>query len=172
MFMGFPIAVVLAASAVHLAYQLWIHTEAIGKLPRWIEAALVTPSHHRVHHATNPQYLDRNYGGTLIIWDRFFGTFQEEDEADQARYGIVKPLGTHNPVVVAYNGFAALFADFWRDGLRPDRWARRAFNPPGWSPDGAHQRSEELRAEWLAGLNENAVACDASDPDAMKVAAE
>ena len=150
-FMGFPIETVLAASMVHLIYQLWIHTEAIGKLPAPFEAVLVTPSHHRVHHATNPQYLDSNYGGTLIIWDRLFGTFVQEDEADATRYGIVKPLNSHNPVVVAYHGFAALFRDFWRDGFRPDLWAMRALNPPGWSPDGDHERSDELKAAWKAG---------------------
>ena len=76
---GFPVVIVLGSSAVHLAYQLWIHTEAIGRLPAWVEAVFVTPSHHRVHHATNPGYLDSNFGGTLIIWDRLFGTFAAED---------------------------------------------------------------------------------------------
>lgn len=174
--MGFPIPVVLATSAIHLAYQFWIHTEAIGKLPAWIEAVFVTPSHHRVHHATNPQYLDANYGGTLIIWDRLFATFVPEDAEDATRYGIVKPLGTNNPVIVAYHGFGGLFADFWRDGLRPDRWAKRALNPPGWCPDGHHQRSDEIRAGWLARQAHDADTADPTQPDtdaeAMRIAAE
>lgn len=173
--LGFPVSIVLAASSLHLFYQLWIHTESIGRLPAPIEAIFVTPSHHRVHHATNPQYLDRNFGGTLIVWDRLFGTFAPEDAPEATRYGIVKPLASHNPVIVAYHGFAGLFADFGRDGLRPDRWARRALNPPGWSPDGHHQRSEDIRADWLARQAEPASEPDIaedSSPDAWKIAAE
>lgn len=149
--MGFPIAMVLAASSIHLIYQLWIHTEAIGKMPGWVEAVFVTPSHHRVHHGTNPQYLDSNYGGTLIIWDRLFGTFVPEDVMETTQYGIVKPLRSFNPIIVAYHGFGELFRDFWKDGLRPHRWVMRALNPPGWSPDGNHERSDELKAAWQAG---------------------
>ena len=146
---GFPVSIVLGCSTVHLAYQLWIHTEAIGRLPGWVEAIFVTPSHHRVHHATNPNYLDRNFGGTLIIWDRLFKTFTPEDDESETMYGIVVPLESHNPFVVAYHGFLGLFADFWRDGLRPTRWVKRALNPPGWCPDGHHQRSEDIRRNWL-----------------------
>lgn len=176
--LGFPVVIVLGASSVHLAYQLWIHTEAIGKLPAWVEAIFVTPSHHRVHHATNPEYLDSNYGGTLIIWDRLFGSFVPEAADEATRYGIVRPLRTHNPLVVAYHGFGGLFADFWRDGLKPHHWARRAVNPPGWSPDGDHQRSDELKAEWrarmAAGLaaDEDDFIREDSAPEAMKIAAE
>ncbi|WP_300393852.1 sterol desaturase family protein [Henriciella sp.] len=173
--MGFPIAVVLGASAVHLAYQLWIHTEAIGKLPAPVEAVFVTPSHHRVHHATNPQYLDANFGGTLILWDRLFGTFVPEDAEEATHFGLVKPLTSYNPVIVAYHGFGGLFADFWRDGLKPHRWAMRAFNPPGWSPDGHHQRSDELKADWLARQADEAETDayeEQSSPNVMRIAAE
>lgn len=174
--LGFPISLVLAASTVHLAYQLWIHTEAIGKLPAPVEAVFVTPSHHRVHHATNPEYLDTNFGGTLIIWDRLFGTFIPEEAEEATTYGIVTPLESHNPVIVAYHGFAGLFADFRRDGLRPHRWAMRALNPPGWCPDGHHQRSEEIKAEWCAGPPEKDSDADMvledSAPEAFRIAAE
>ncbi|MEO0786278.1 MAG: sterol desaturase family protein, partial [Pseudomonadota bacterium] len=138
------------AGGVNLVYQFWIHTEAIDRMPRWFEAVMNTPSHHRVHHATNPRYLDRNYAGVFIIWDRMFGTFEAEDRAEPCTYGIVKPVGSYNPIVVAYHGLAGLLADCWRDGLRPITWARRFINPPGWSPDGKHERSEDLRARWEA----------------------
>ncbi|WP_084395582.1 sterol desaturase family protein [Henriciella aquimarina] len=173
--LGFPIPLVLGASSFHLIYQLWIHTEAIGKLPAPFEAVLVTPSHHRVHHATNPQYLDANFGGTLIVWDRLFGTFVPEASGERTRFGIVKPLHSYNPLIVAYHGFAGLFADFWRDGLRPHRWAMRAFNPPGWSPDGDHYRSDEIKAEWRARqgvLQGGTVLREDSEADAFRVAAE
>ena len=98
-----------------------------------------------------------------------------EDAEEATRYGIVKPLRSHNPLVVAYHGFGGLFADFRRDGLRPDRWVRRAINPPGWSPGGDHQRSEEIRAAWLARQatgNDEADMQDTSAPDAFRIAAE
>ncbi|OYX89701.1 MAG: C-5 sterol desaturase, partial [Novosphingobium sp. 35-62-5] len=77
-FLGFHPLMILTVGGANLVYQFWIHTEAVGRLPRWFEAVFNTPSHHRVHHATNPLYLDRNYAGALIIWDRLFGTFQRE----------------------------------------------------------------------------------------------
>lgn len=175
---GFPLQLVLIATTVHLFYQIWIHTEAIGRLPRPIEAVFVTPSHHRVHHATNPQYLDANFGGMLIIWDRLFGTFVPEANQDETRFGLVKQLNSYNPFVVAYHGVADLAADCRKDGLRPLTWARRAFNPPGWSPDGHHERSEEILARWQAQTDAEASEAsahaleDASHPDAYKIAAE
>jgi sterol desaturase/sphingolipid hydroxylase (fatty acid hydroxylase superfamily) len=148
--LGFHPAYVFFASGLNLLYQFWIHTEAIGRMPRWFEAVMNTPSHHRVHHATNPRYLDRNYAGVFIVWDRMFGTFQAERDDEPCNYGIVKPLHSHNPLVVAYHELAALVRDCWSDGLRPWRWAGRMVNPPGWKPDGAHDRSEDIRAAWIA----------------------
>ena len=148
--LGFHPAFIFFAGGINLVYQFWIHTEAIDRMPRWFEAVMNTPSHHRVHHATNPRYLDRNYAGVFIIWDKIFGSFEAEDRAEPCTYGIVKPVGSYNPVVVAYHGMAGLLADCWRDGLRPITWARRFINPPGWSPDGKHERSEDLRARWEA----------------------
>ena len=148
---GFHPLYVFFVGGTNLVYQFWIHTEVIGRFPRWFEAVMNTPSHHRVHHATNPRYLDRNYAGVFIIWDKMFGTFEAELDEEPCTYGIVKPVESYNPFVVAYHGMAGLLADCWRDGFRPLSWARRAWNPPGWSPDGNHQRSEELRAEWEAG---------------------
>jgi hypothetical protein len=95
---GFHPVLLLFVGGLNLVYQFWIHTEAIGRMWKPIEWIFNTPSHHRVHHATNPRYLDSNYAGTLIIWDRMFGTFVPELDEDMPRYGIVKNIGTFNPV--------------------------------------------------------------------------
>ena len=92
---GFPVWTVLLAQSWNLIYQFWIHTERIVRLPRWFEAVFNTPSHHRVHHGANQQYLDRNYGGELIIWDRIFGSFTPEVE--RVRYGLTTNIHTFNP---------------------------------------------------------------------------
>ncbi len=147
--LGFHPTFIALVAGLNLVYQFWIHTEAIGKLPKWIEAVFNTPSHHRVHHAINARYLDANYAGVFIIWDKMFGTFVAERDTEAPVYGIVKPLTTNNPLTVAYHEMAALFRDCARDGLRPWHWIGRAINPPGWSPDGAHQRSEDLKRAWL-----------------------
>ncbi len=95
-FVGFNTYAFLAIKGLNLIYQFWIHTEAINKLPRWFEFVFNTPSHHRVHHGRNPKYIDRNHAGTLMIWDRIFGTFQAEEE--KPTYGVTKPTNTWNPV--------------------------------------------------------------------------
>ena len=102
---------ILLIGLVNLIYQYWIHTESIDRMGvlEWI---LMTPSHHRVHHGSNPQYLDKNYGGWLIIWDRMFGTFQEENE--KVKYGLTKNITSFNPVVIAYHEHAAIARDMWR----------------------------------------------------------
>ena len=93
---GIDPLVMLSVSGFNLLYQFWIHTESINKLPRWFEAILNTPSHHRVHHARNPKYIDKNHAGTFIIWDKMFGTFKEEEE--RPTYGITKNLNSWNPL--------------------------------------------------------------------------
>ncbi|RMD89524.1 MAG: sterol desaturase family protein, partial [Alphaproteobacteria bacterium] len=133
----------------------WIHTETIGRLPRWFEAVFNTPSHHRVHHATNPRYLDSNYAGTLIIWDRLFGTFVPEDETEPCRYGIVRQLGTFNPLKVAFHEWIGILRDLFRArSLR--ELAGYLFGPPGWSPDGSRLTSDLLKARWAAARREAA----------------
>lgn len=97
---------------IEVLYQYWIHTELIRKLPRWVEYIFTTPSHHRVHHATNDNYIDKNYGSTFIIWDRMFGTFQPEEE--QAVYGILKPVKTYNPVKLVFHVWQDIFNDIFR----------------------------------------------------------
>ena len=109
---GFEPWMVLLAQSWSLIYQFWIHTERIRKLPRWFESVLNTPSHHRVHHGVNEQYLDRNYGGILIIWDRLFGTY--EPEGERVRYGLTTQLRTFRPVRVAFHEYVAMWHDMKR----------------------------------------------------------
>lgn len=142
---GFHPLLLFFVGGLNLLYQFWIHTEAIDRMPRWFEAVMNTPSHHRVHHATNPRYLDANYAGVLIIWDKMFGTFVEERTDEKPNYGIVKPIGSYNPFWVAYHEIVGLFRDCARDGFKPHYWLGRFVNPPGWSPDGHHNRSEEIK---------------------------
>ncbi|MBI5105834.1 MAG: sterol desaturase family protein [Solirubrobacterales bacterium] len=128
---GFAPWMVFLAQAWSLIYQFWIHTERIHRLPRWFEAIFNTPSHHRVHHGANEQYLDKNYGGILVIWDRLFGTF--EPEGERVRYGLTTNLGTFNPVRVAFHEYI----DLWHDVRRARRWRTRAqlaLRGPGWRP--------------------------------------
>jgi sterol desaturase/sphingolipid hydroxylase (fatty acid hydroxylase superfamily) len=138
---GFEVWMVLLAQAWSLIYQFWIHTERIRKLPRPLEAVLNTPSHHRVHHGTNEQYLDRNYGGILIIWDRLFGSY--EPEGERVRYGLTTQLRTFKPVRVAFHEYIAM----WHDIRRAPRWRDKlgvVFRGPGWTPPGVTE-SEATR---------------------------
>ncbi|MEQ8298996.1 MAG: sterol desaturase family protein [Hyphomonas sp.] len=155
-FIGFHPYVIFFVGGLNLIYQFWIHTEAIDRMPRWFEAVFNTPSHHRVHHATNPRYLDSNYAGVFITWDKMFGSFVPELTEDKPVYGIVKPVGTFNPFVIAFHELGGLLRDCASDGLRPDRWVRRAINAPGWSPDGQHNRSVELKSAYVADHPEHA----------------
>ena len=108
-FVGFDPIVVFFSEAVVQLYQTILHTEAIRMLPKPVEAVMNTPSHHRVHHGSNPQYIDKNYGGIFIIWDRMFGTFAKEREP--VVYGITKQLGTVNPFVVFFHGLSGLYRE-------------------------------------------------------------
>lgn len=143
--LGFPPALIVFQKGVSLVYQFWIHTEAVGRLSRPIEWFFNTPSHHRVHHATNPRYLDRNYAGILIIWDRLFGTFVAEDEAEPCRYGIVKQLGTFNPLRIAFHEWADMIRDVRKSGSTRHA-AGYILGPPGWSHDGSRRTSAEIRS--------------------------
>jgi len=148
-FLGFPPAMVAIQKGVSLVYQYWIHTEAIRKMPRWFEAVFNTPSHHRVHHARNPRYLDSNYAGILIIWDRMFGTYIPELDEEPCRYGVVHNLGDFNIFRVAFHEWMAIGKD-----LAGSRSIREVggylFGPPGWSPDGSRDTSATLKAKWRA----------------------
>ena len=138
---GFEPWMVLLAQAWSLIYQFWIHTERIRKLPRPLEFVLNTPSHHRVHHGINEQYLDRNYGGILIIWDRMFGTFAPESE--RVRYGLTTQLRTFRPVRVAFHEYIAMWHDIKRAPRLRDTLGV-VFKGPGWTPPGVSE-SEATR---------------------------
>ncbi|WP_018996055.1 sterol desaturase family protein [Hirschia maritima] len=155
-FLGAHPAFIAFAMSFNLVYQYWIHTEAIDKMPKWFEAIMNTPSHHRVHHATNPRYLDRNYAGVFIIWDKMFGSFTQERKDDPCVFGLVKNVESYNPFYLAYHGVLELFSDFWKDGFRPAVWLKRMISPPGWTPDGKGKTSEVIRQEWQATLTINA----------------
>jgi len=134
-FVGFPPTVYLVCSQFNTIYQFWIHTRTIGKLG-FLEWFLNTPSHHRVHHGRDPKYIDRNHGGVLIIWDRLFGTFQEEEE--EPNYGLVSPLRSWNPIWGQVHYFVKLAklsyaAPYWTDKIRV--W----FAAPAWKPRGLEQ---------------------------------
>ena len=147
--LGFHPAMVLFVGGLNLIYQFWIHTEAIGKLPRWIEAVMNTPSHHRVHHGRNARYLDCNYAGVFIIWDRMFGTFVPELEDERVDYGLVHNLGTFNPLRVAFHEWVGIFKDMTQRGLTLRERILYAVAPPGWSHDGSRQTSEGIKASHL-----------------------
>lgn len=143
---GFPVEMVLMFQAISLVYQFWIHTELIDRMGP-LEWVMNTPSHHRVHHATNPKYLDANYAGVLIIWDRLFGSFVPEDKAEPPRYGIIAQLGTFNPLRVAFHEWAGI----WRDVSRAKSLREvigYTLGPPGWSPDGSRKTSASIKAAW------------------------
>ncbi|BCJ71287.1 C-5 sterol desaturase [Catellatospora sp. IY07-71] len=115
---------------INLLYQFWIHTERIDRMWRPFEFVFNTPSHHRVHHASQGSYLDRNYGGILIIWDRMFGSFAPETV--RPVYGLTKNIETHNPLRVAYHEYAAILRDLRH--RRVTQWPATLLRGPGWSP--------------------------------------
>jgi len=131
--LGFPALVLATVSALNLIYQFWVHTQHIRKLG-WLDRVMVTPSNHRVHHAQNQRYIDRNYGGVFIFWDRIFGSFQEELDDEPVVFGVRKPLANWNPFwanvqVYAYLWFDAARTKHWKDKI--GIWFRRT----GWRPE-------------------------------------
>jgi sterol desaturase/sphingolipid hydroxylase (fatty acid hydroxylase superfamily) len=150
---GFHPAMVAFCGGVNLIYQFWIHTEAVNKFPRWFEAVMNTPSHHRVHHATNPRYLDRNYAGVFIIWDKMFGSFAPEVEDEPIRYGILKQLGSFNLLWSVFHEWIGMARDFWQVPWR-HKFAY-LWRPPGWSHDGSRETTDMIRAQWKARQEQN-----------------
>ena len=130
--LGVPPLVFGVVALVDLLYQYWVHTQHIGKLG-WFDRWFCSPSNHRVHHAVNERYLDRNYGGILIVWDRLFGSFAEEDAREPCVYGTRAPLRSWNPLWANLQVYADLCADAWRASSWADR-ARVFFMHPGWRP--------------------------------------
>ncbi len=146
---GFPIEMVFACGAINLIYQFWFHTEAIGKMPAWFEYWFNTPSHHRVHHASNPAYLDANYAGVLMAWDRLFGSFVAEDERNPPVYGLVSNLRSHNLLRVAFHEWAAIARHVWHAPWRHK--LSYMFREPGWSHDGSSETSDMIKARAATG---------------------
>jgi sterol desaturase/sphingolipid hydroxylase (fatty acid hydroxylase superfamily) len=143
--MGFHPFVFLVIHQLEVLYQFWIHTEYIKKLPKPIEYIFTTPSHHRVHHSKNEKYLDKNYGSTLIIWDRIFGTFEEEIE--KPVYGITKPIDTYNPFMLVFHEWIALFKD-----MTKAKSAKHAFQMAFGSPVDYHKTEMKKMKVKQAGL--------------------
>ncbi|MCL4111166.1 UNVERIFIED_CONTAM: hypothetical protein GTU68_038508 [Idotea baltica] len=148
--LGFDPLMMFIAMSINLAYQFWVHTELVDKLPKWFEWIFNTPSHHRVHHASNIQYLDRNHAGALIVWDRIFGTFAPEENHNRPVYGLTKNISSHNPLYVATHEYGAIWKDVRRSSKWSDKW-NYLFKAPGWSHDGEDLRAVTLRRKQVAG---------------------
>lgn len=131
-FLGVPAKIIAILAPIHLFAQFWYHTQHIKKMG-WLEYVIVTPSQHRVHHAINPEYIDKNLGQVLCIWDRLFGTFQEELTAVPPQYGILKPARTWNPLLINFQHIWRLIKDAWRTKNYWDK-VRIWFMPTGWRP--------------------------------------
>lgn len=153
---GFHPAVLVFVFGVNLVYQFWIHTEVIDRMPRWFEAVMNTPSHHRVHHGTNARYLDANYAGVFIVWDRLFGTFVPELKSEPVRYGIIRNLATFNPLRVAFHEYIGIFRDIGRRGLSLKQRLLYIIAPPGWSHDGRRQSTGSIKRDYVARHPEEA----------------
>lgn len=131
---GFPPEIIIMVVLLNLAYQFFVHTQMVKRLGL-LEAILNTPSHHRVHHARNAEYIDRNYAGVLIIWDKLFGTFVPENDANPCVYGITKPIHTHNPITLTFHEWR----DMLRDARAPHKTCRdrlrHLIRRPDWTPN-------------------------------------
>ncbi|RNI35768.1 sterol desaturase family protein [Hanamia caeni] len=141
---GIKPEMVLYMKSISVLYQFWLHTETITKLPNWFEAFFNTPSHHRVHHGCDIEYLDKNNGGTLIIWDKLFGTFQEE--LFKPQYGLSDHFKSFNPVTIAFHGWRRIFADVRKTHRIKDKVCY-FIKPPGWSHDGSTKTAKQLQTE-------------------------
>lgn len=155
--LGFqPIDIVFIYSATQI-WGILVHTEKINKMG-FLEHILVTPSHHRVHHGSNPKYLDKNMGMFLIIWDKLFGTFQEELPAEKyqpIQYGLTKPMEKEDPVNLVLYEWKNIYKDVTQKNLTFKQRLGYIFGPPGWSHDGSRQTSEELRLQEEAQLKQH-----------------
>jgi sterol desaturase/sphingolipid hydroxylase (fatty acid hydroxylase superfamily) len=129
--LGFPPKQIVAIVLINLAFQFFVHTQAIGRLG-WLEYVFNTPSIHRVHHARNPRYIDRNYAGVLVIWDRLFGSYVDEDPDEPPVYGTVEPLCSDNPLKATFHEWGSMLADAARAERIGDT-LRALFGPPEWA---------------------------------------
>lgn len=145
-FLGFSPLMILTQISISLIYQFWVHTKYINHFPDWFEFIFNTPSHHRVHHAKNVIYLDRNHAGILIVWDRLFGTFMAEDPKEPVVFGITTNINTYNPLRIASHEFINLGKDIRKSPKLMDR-LKYIFLPPGWSHDGSTLTAKEMLKE-------------------------
>jgi sterol desaturase/sphingolipid hydroxylase (fatty acid hydroxylase superfamily) len=143
--LGFEPAMIITMKSVSTVYQFWLHTEKIKKLPTWFEAFFNTPSHHRIHHSSEVEFLDKNHGGNLIIWDKMFGTFQPETR--KTTYGLNKNLSSTNPLTIAFHEWNNIIEDFKKAKQRSD-YINYVFNAPGWSNDGSSKTAKQLQHEF------------------------
>jgi sterol desaturase/sphingolipid hydroxylase (fatty acid hydroxylase superfamily) len=147
--MGFRPIDILFMYALTQTYGILVHTQYFSRFPRWVEYIFVTPSHHRVHHASNIPYLDKNMGMVLIIWDRIFGTFQKEIPGEVPVYGLVTPLkNPHHPVKIIFHEWQDIGRDLKKDTTLLNKLGY-LFAPPGWSHDGSKLTARQLRKNWL-----------------------
>ena len=147
--MGFHPGMILLQMSISLIYQFWIHTETIDKLPKWFEAIMNTPSHHRVHHGSNPLYLDRNHAGIFIIWDKLFKTFQPELKKEKVVYGLTVNINTYNPIKIAFLEWIDVFKAVFSGKKSLSSRLKYLIKPPGWKHDGMGKVSDDLRNDWL-----------------------
>ncbi len=144
-FLGMPISMFVSIASAHLIYQFWVHSQHIPKLGVF-EWFMVSPSNHRVHHAQNADYIDKNYGGLLIIWDRLFGTYKAEDEKQQAIYGIRVPLQSWNPIWANLHIFAGMLRDIWHTNRWSDKF-RVLWSKTGWHPEDMVERFPQQKSD-------------------------
>ncbi len=146
-FMGFHPADIVFMYSLTQTYGILVHTQYIKKMPAWFEAVFVSPSHHRVHHASNIIYLDKNMGMCLIIWDKLFGTFQKEIDEEPVVYGLTKPIkNDKDPVDLVLHEWRAIGLDLRKKTSFTNK-LKYLFMPPGWSHDGSSKTANELRKE-------------------------
>jgi len=144
--LGFDPMMILTVMSINLIYQFWVHTELVGKLHPAIEYIFNTPSHHRVHHASNIRYLDCNHAGIFIIWDRWLGTFSGELDIDKPIYGLTENITRFDPIHVATHEYKAIWKDVKKAPTLSDK-LKYIFYAPGWSHDGEDKRAKTLRAQ-------------------------
>lgn len=142
--LGFDVMMIFTVMSINLIFQFWVHTDLVKKFPSPIEFIFNTPSHHRVHHASNIRYLDCNHAGMFIFWDRLFGTFSEELDTEKPVYGLTENINTNNPAIVATHEYLSLLKDVLRaPGLLNK--LKYIFLAPGWSHDKEDKRAKTLR---------------------------
>ena len=142
--LGIEPYVIIFMKSMGLLYQFFLHTETIVKLPKWFEAIFNTPSHHRVHHASDVDCLDKNHAGTLIIWDKLFGTFQEETH--KSKYGLTGDIKSFNPIIIEFHEWRRLLNDLKKAKSFKNQ-VHYLFDSPGWSPDGNSKTTKQLQSE-------------------------